>query len=190
MNDKNLPQATCTLCPRKSRTALHLVAALLAVNLACGCAVVDTGAGVVKAGASVIGTTVGVATSVATSTVDVGLKAASTTATVAAASVTAASGAKAVTVAAAGTAVAAGSLVINAAANAGQAKRVDDVSTVSVLAAGPDRFSAPDGRLWLTKNCSDVTPGQPALWVAMRSGATEVRSSDGGVCPVISSLLP
>lgn len=158
---------------------------VVALTAIAGCAVVDTGATVVKAGATVVGTTVNAASTVASTTVDVGLKAASTTATVASATVSAASAAKAVTVAGASTVVAAGSLAYNVAANAANAKRADDVATVPVVAAGPDRFVAQDGRQWLTKNCADVVEGQPGLWVAMRSGDTEIRSPAGVICPVV-----
>jgi hypothetical protein len=148
--------------------------ASLVVALVCGCAVVDTGASVVKAGASVASATVGVASTVVGTTVAAG-----------SAAVSAASSAKSVTVAAVGTAVAAGSLVVVGAQAINNASRDNDVATASVVATAPDRFSAADGRKWITRNCADVATGQPALWVAMRSGEHEIRIHSGSRCPVL-----
>ncbi len=134
-----------------------------------GCAVVDTGVGVIKAGASVVGTTVGVA------------------GTVAGVAITTAGVAKTVAVATTSTAVAAGSLVVNATSSAASARRADDIATASVAAVAPDRFAANDGRVWITRNCADVGPGEPALWVARRSGENEIRMPERTACQVVSA---
>ncbi len=152
-----------------------LATALIAVALSTGCAVVETGASVVKATASVASATVGVASTVVGTTVVAG-----------SAAVSAASAAKSVTVAAVGTAVAAGSLVVSGAQAVARSSRDSDVATTSVVATAPDRFSATDGRKWTTRNCPHVAVGQPALWVATRSGETEIRINSGTRCPVLS----
>ena len=175
---------------RTLRCDLNLAAFSLLSCLS-GCAVVNTGATVVKAGATVVGTSVSVASTVVGTTVDVSLKAAGTGIALASAGVTAASTAKSVTVAAAGTAIAAGSVVAGAAVAASaftapSANRgADDVATAPVVAMSADRYVAQDGRQWTTRNCADALPGQPALWVAMRSGETEIRTSTGAACPVL-----
>lgn len=159
-----------------SRTHVaSFAAAVIATALSSGCAVVETGASVVKATASVASATVGVASTVVGTTVVAG-----------SAAVSAASAAKSVTVATAGVAVAAGSLVVTGVQLAANARRADDVATVTVVAAAPDRFVASDGRRWITNHCADVVAGQPALWVAMRSGETVVRTAAGNVCPVLA----
>lgn len=150
---------------------------VIAAALLGGCAVVETGASVVKATATVASATVGVASTVVGTTVVVG-----------SAAVSAASAAKSVTVAAVGTAVAAGSLVVVGAQAFASANRDNDVATLSVVATAPDRFSAADGRdgrKWITRNCADVVAGQPALWVAMRSGDNEIRINSSTRCPVL-----
>ena len=151
-----------------------LAAAVIAVALCSSCAVVETGASVVKATASVASATVGAASTVVGTTVVVGSAAAST-----------ASAAKSVTIAAVGTAVAAGSLVVAGAQAAANSNRDNDVAMTSVVATAPDRFSATDGRKWITRNCPDVAVGQPALWVATRSGENEIRINAGTRCPVL-----
>jgi hypothetical protein len=151
--------------------------AVIAAVLCCGCAVVETGASVVKATASVAGATVGVASTVVGTTVVAG-----------SAAVSAASAAKSVTVAAVGTAVAAGSLVVGGAQAIHNSNRDNDVAMASVVATAPDRFTAVDGRdgrRWITRNCHDVAVGQPALWVATRSGEAEIRINSGTRCPVL-----
>ncbi len=60
------------------------------------------------------------------------------------------------------------------------------VAMTSVVATAPDRFSANDGRKWITRNCPDVAVGQPALWVATRSGENEIRVNTGTRCPVLA----
>lgn len=152
-----------------------------------GCAVIDTGATVVKAGASVVGTSVSVASTVASTTADVALKTVATGVTVASAGVAAASAAKSVTIAAAGTAVAAGSMVAAALATTAASRRVDDIASAPVVAASADHFIAQDGRQWRTRNCAETPAGAPALWVALRSGETEIRVSTGTVCPVLAA---
>ena len=147
-----------------------LAAAVIAVALCSSCAVVETGASVVKATASVASATVGAASTVVGTTVVVGSAAAST-----------ASAAKSVTIAA----VAAGWLVIAGAQAAANSNRDNDVAMTSVVATAPDRFSATDGRKWITRNCPDVAVGQPALWVATRSGENEIRINAGTRCPVL-----
>ena len=142
--------------------------------LASGCAVVETGATVAKATASVAGATVGVASTVVGTTVTAG-----------SAAVSAASAAKSVTVAAVGTAVAVGSFAVSGAQAMASSRRADDVATASVVATAPDRFVAVDGRKWITRNCPDVAVGQPALWVALRSGEKEIRINAGTSCPVL-----
>ncbi len=154
--------------------ALFLYLAALAALLSSGCAVVETGASVVKSTASVATATVGVATTVVGTTVTAG-----------SAAVSAASTAKSVTVAAVGTAVAAGSLAVTGVQSMAQARRADDMATASVVATAPDRFSAVDGRKWVTKHCADIVVGQPGLWVALRSGENEIRISAGMSCPVL-----
>ena len=139
-----------------------------------GCAIVETGASLVKATATVASATVGVATAVVGTTVVAG-----------SAIVSAASAAKSVTVAAVGTAVAAGALVVVGAQALTHSGRDNDVAMTSVIATAPDRFSAPDGRRWITQHCHDVRPGQPGLWVAMRSGENEIRVNTGTRCPVL-----
>jgi hypothetical protein len=153
------------------------VTVLVAVAVSSGCAVVETGASVVKATATVASATVGVASTVVGTTVVAG-----------SAAVSAASAAKSVTVATVGTAIAAGSLVVVGAQAAANSSRDNDVATASVVATAPDRFSAADGRdgrKWVTRNCPDVAIGQPALWVAMRSGENEIRINSGTRCPVL-----
>ena len=147
-----------------------LAAAVIAVALCSSCAVVETGASVVKATASVASATVGAASTVVGTTVVVGSAAAST-----------ASAAKSVTIAA----VAAGSLVVAGAQAAANSNRDNDVAMTSVVATAPDRFSATDGRKWITRNCPDVAVGQPAFWVASRSGENEIRINAGTRCPVL-----
>jgi hypothetical protein len=164
---------------RAAATAASVASVVVA--LVCGCAVVDTGASVVKAGASVASATVGVASA----TVGVASTVVGTTVAAGSAAVSAASSAKSVTVAAVGTAVAAGSLVVVGAQAINNASRDNDVATASVVATAPDRFSAADGRKWITRNCADVATGQPALWVAMRSGEHEIRIHSGSRCPVL-----
>jgi len=175
---------------RTLRRDLNLAAFSLLSCLS-GCAVVNTGAIVVKAGATVVGTSVSVASTVVGTTADVSLRAAEAGIALASAGVTAASSAKSVTVAAAGTAIAAGSVVAGAAvaarafAGSSANRRADDVATAPVVAVSADRYAAPDGRQWTTRNCADALAGQPALWVAMRSGETEIRTSTGAACPVL-----
>ena len=147
------------------------VIAVVTVALATGCAIVETGASLVKATASA---TVGVASTLVGTTVVAG-----------SAMVFAASAAKSVTVAAVGTAVAAGSLVVVGAQAVATSNRDSDVAMTSVVATAPDRFSAPDGRRWITQNCQDVRAGQPGLWVATRSGENEIRINTGTRCPVL-----
>lgn len=152
-------------------------AAVVAAALCSGCAVVETGASVVKATASVASATVGVASTVVGTTVVAG-----------SAAVSAASAAKSVTVAAVGTAIAAGSLVVVGAQAIHNSNRDNDVAMASVVATASDRFSAVDGRdgrKWITRNCPDVAVGQPALWVATRSGENEIRINSGTRCPVL-----
>ncbi len=151
------------------------VAAVLVAALSSGCAVVETGASVVKATASVASATVSVASTVVGTTVVAG-----------SAAVSAASAAKSVTIATAGVAVAAGSLVVTGVQLAANARRADEVATLTVVAAAPDQFASADGRRWITSNCADVAIGQPALWVAMRSGETVVRTASGNLCPVLA----
>ena len=141
------------------------------------------GASIVKAGASVVGTTVGVAgtvAGVAVSTAGVAVTAAGAAKTVA---VTTAN----VAVATTSTAIAAGTFVVVAATSAANARRADDIATASVVAIAPDRFSAPDGRVWSTRNCGDVANGQPALWVARRSGENEIRVNENTTCQVVAA---
>lgn len=152
-------------------------AVVVAAALCSGCAVVETGASVVKATASVASATAGVASTVVGTTVVAG-----------SAAVSAASAAKSVTVAAVGTAIAAGSLVVVGAQAIHNSNRDNDVAMASVVATAPDRFSAVDGRdgrKWITRNCPDVAVGQPALWVATRSGENEIRINSGTRCPVL-----
>ncbi|MEO7255427.1 MAG: hypothetical protein ABIZ64_14455 [Casimicrobium sp.] len=159
-------------------TSLSTLRSVLAAHLlssVCGCAVVDTGVGVVKAGASVVGTTIGVAgtaAGVAITTAGVAKAVAVTTAGVA--------------VATTSTAMAAGSLVVSATTSAANARRADDIATASVVAIAPDRFGANDGRVWVTRNCADVAFGEPALWVARRSGENEIRVNERTSCQVVS----
>ena len=155
-----------------------------------GCAVIDTGASVVRAGAAVVSTTVGVAGTVA----GVAVATAGVAAATAGVAVTAAGAAKTVAVTTANVAVAttttviaAGTLVVAAASTAAYARRADDIAMASVIATAPDRFSSPDGRLWVTRNCGSVVSGQPALWVARRSGEHEIRVNEGMTCAVVSA---
>ena len=155
---------------------------MLLISGLSGCAVIDTGASVVRAGASVVSTTVGVAgtvAGVAVSTAGVAVTAAGAAKTVA---VTTANIAFATT----GTAIAAGTFVVAAATSAANARRADDIASASVVAIAPDRFSAPDGRVWVTRNCGDVANGRPALWVALRSGENEIRVNEAMTCPVVT----
>lgn len=154
--------------------ATYVASALLSATLLSSCAVVETGASVVRATASVATATVGVASTVVGTTVVAG-----------SAAVSAASAAKSVTVAAVGTAVAAGSLVVVGVQSLHSASRANDVAMTTVVATAPDRFSAADGRKWITSNCADVVAGQPALWVALRSGENEIRINSGTRCPVL-----
>ena len=151
------------------------VAALLMATVS-ACAVLETGARIVNVGASVVSTTVGVAGTVA----GVGVTAAGAAKTVA---VTSAK----VAVATIGTAINAGTLAVSAAPTAASLGRADDVATATVVAIAPDRFSALDGRLWITRNCGGVANGQPALWVARRSGENEIRVNEGTTCPVVTA---
>jgi|GEM_PF-4247929 len=154
----------------------HLLGAALLASGLSACAVVETGASVARAGASVVGTTVGVASSVAgvaVTTAGVAKTVAVTTAGVA--------------VATTSTAIAAGSLVVSASASIENARRADDIATASVVAIAPDRFSAADGRVWTTRNCGDVGNGQPALWVARRSGENEIRVNESTTCQVVTA---
>ena len=163
------------------------IAALAVLACTSGCAVVNTGATVVKAGAAVVGTSVSVASTVVATTADVTLKAAATGVTLAGTGIAAASTAKSVTIAAAGTAVAAGSLVTSALAASALIRGADDVATAPVVAVSADHFVAQDGRRWTTRNCADVVQGHPALWVALRSGETEIRTAAGITCPVLAA---
>ena len=153
-----------------------LCAAPLLISSLSGCAIIDTGASVVRAGASVVGTTVGVAGTVA----GVAVTAAGAAKTVA---VTTAN----VAVATTSTAIAAGTFVVVAATSAANARRADDINTASVVAIAPDRFSAPDGRVWVTRNCAYIANGQPALWVARRSGEHEIRVNESTTCIVVAA---
>ena len=158
-------------------------AVMLLISSTPGCAIIDTGASVVRAGASVVSTTVGVAgtvAGVAVSTAGVAVSAAGAAKT---AAVTTAN----VAVASTSTAIAAGTFVVAAATSAANARRADEIATASVVAIAPDRFSAPDGRVWITRNCGDVANGQPALWVARRSGENEIRVSEGTICTVVAA---
>ena len=155
---------------------------MLLISGLSGCAVIDTGASVVRAGASVVSTTVGVASTVAgaaVSTAGVAVTAAGAAKTVA---VTTANIAFATT----GTAIAAGTFVVLAATSAANARRADNIATATVVAIAPDRFSAADGRVWVTRNCCDVANGRPALWVALRSGDNEIRVGEGTTCLVVA----
>ena len=149
----------------------------------CGCAVIDTGASVVRAGASVVSTTVGVAGTVAGAAVTTAGVAASAAGTAKTVAVTTAN----VAVATTSTAIAAGTFVVAAATSAANARRADDIATASVVAIAPDRFSAADGRVWITRNCRDVVNGQPALWVARRTGENEIRVNEGTICVVVTA---
>ena len=160
----------------------RLAVATLLISSLSGCAVIDTGASVVRAGASVVSTTVGVAgtvAGVAVSTAGVAVTAAGAAKTVA---VTTAN----VAVATTSTAIAAGTFVVAAATSAANARRADDITSATVVAIAPDRFSAPDGRVWVTRNCGDVANGRPALWVALRSGENEIRVGEWTTCPVVA----
>ena len=151
--------------------------AVIVLALISGCAVVETGASVLKATATVASATVGVASTVVGTTVVAG-----------SAAVSAASAAKSVTSATVSTAVAAGTLVVVGVQAVANANRDKDVAMTSVVATAPDRFNATDGRdvrTWITRNCADVTVGQPALWVATRSGENEIRINTGARCPVL-----
>ena len=152
----------------------NLAVAIVAAALLPGCAVVETGALIVKTTATVASATVGVASAVVGTTVVAG-----------SAAVSAASSAKAVTVAAVSTAVGAGSFVVAGAQAVANSNRENDVAATSVVATAPDRFSATDGRKWMTRNCPDVAVGQPALWVATRSGENEIRINTSTRCPVL-----
>ena len=159
-------------------------AIVVAAALCSGCAVVEAGASVVKATAGVASATAGVASA----TVGVASTVVGTTVVSGSAAVSAASAAKSVTVAAVGTAIAAGSLVVVGAQAIHNSNRDNDVAMASVVATAPDRFSAVDGRdgrKWITRNCPDVAVGQPALWVATRSGENEIRINSGTRCPVL-----
>ena len=159
-----------------------LVLGALVGTLLSGCAVVETGASVIKAGASVVSTTVGAATtvaSVAATTAGVAVTAAGATKTVAVTTTN-------VAIAGANTAMSAGTFVVAAASNAAASRRSDDIATSTVVAIAPDRFSTAEGRIWITQNCADVAAGRLGLWVAMRSGDTEIRMSEGGTCRVVS----
>ena len=161
----------------------RLCAATLVISSLAGCAVIDTGASVVRAGASLVSATVSVAgtvAGVAVSTAGVAVSAAGAAKTVA---VTTAN----VAVATTGTAIAAGTFVVAAATSAANARRADDIATATVVAIAPDRFSAPDGRLWITRNCGDIANGRPALWVARRSGEHEIRLNEGTTCVVVAA---
>ena len=158
-----------------SKRCLALLLGTLGGTLLCGCALVETGASVVKASASVVATTVSAATTVA-----------GVAATTAGVAVTAAGAAKTVAVttanvavAGASTAIAAGIFVVAAASAAAASRRSDDMATATVVAIAPDRFSTAEGRIWMTQNCGDVAAGRPGLWVAMRSGDTEIRVTEG-----------
>ena len=160
----------------------RLAVATLLISSLSGCAVIDTGASVVRAGASVVSTTVGVAgtvAGVAVSTAGVAVTAAGAAKTVA---VTTAN----VAVATTSTAIAAGTFVVAAATSTANARRADDIASATVVAIAPDRFSAPNGRVWVTRNCGDVANGRPALWVALRSGENEIRVNAGMTCPVVA----
>ena len=148
-----------------------------------GCAVVNTGANVVKAGASVVGTAVGAASTVAGAAVTTIGVAASTAGAAKSVAVSTAG----VAVAAGGVAFAAGTFVVTAATSAANGHRADDIATASVVAIAPDRFSASDGRIWITRNCGGVANGQPALWVARRSGENEIRVNEATTCVVITA---
>lgn len=154
-----------------------LALTVIAAALSSGCAVVETGASVVKATAGVASATVGVASTVVGTTVVAG-----------SAAVSAGSAAKSVTIATVSTAIAAGTLVVVGAQAVANASRDNDLAMTSVVATAPDRFSAADGRdrrKWITRNCADVAVGQPALWVANRSGENEIRINTGMRCPVL-----
>ena len=160
----------------------RLALATLLISSLSGCAVIVTGASVVRAGASVVSTTVGVASTVAgaaVSTAGVAVTAAGAAKTVA---VTTAN----VAVATTSTAIATGTFVVATATSATNARRADDIASATVIAIAPDRFSAPDGRVWVTRNCGDVANGRPALWVVLRSGENEIRVNAGMTCPVVA----
>lgn len=159
----------------KIRSIIHsLAAALLASGLS-ACAVIEKGASVVKTGAYVLGTTVAVASTV-------GVVAATTAGVAKTVAVTTAG----VAVATTSTAVAVGSLVVSASTSAANVRRGDDIATESVVAFAPERFSAPDGRVWITRNCGGIANGQPALWVARRSGENEIRVNEATICLVVA----
>ena len=144
--------------------------------------------GVASATVGIASATVGIASAtvgVASATVGVATSVVGTTIIAGSAVVSAASAAKSVTVAAVGTTVAAGSLVVVGAQAVANSNRDDDVAMTSVVATAPDRFSAIDGRKWITRNCAEVAVGQPALWVATRSGENEIRINTGTRCPVL-----
>jgi hypothetical protein len=166
-----------------SKRFTALVPGTLGSALLCSCAVVDTGANVVKAGASLVGTTVGAATTAA----GVVVTTAGVAATTAGAAKTVAVNTANVAVAGTSTAIAAGALVVSAASAAAASRRADDISTATVVAIAPDRFSTAEGRVWITQNCADVAAGRPGLWVAMRSGDSEIRVTEGSSCRVIAS---
>ena len=161
----------------------HWLFAVLLVCSLSSCAVIDTGASVVRAGASVVSTTVGAAGTVA----GVAVSTAGIAATAAGAAKTVAVTSANVAVATTSTAIAAGTFIVVAATSAGAARRADDVATASVVAIAPDRFSGPDGRVWITRNCGDVATGQPALWVARRSGENEIRVNEATTCQVVAA---
>ena len=160
------------------------------ISSLCGCAVIDTGASVVRAGASVVSTTVGVVGTVAgaaVTTAGVAASAAGVAVSAAGAAKTVAVTSANVAVATTSTAIAAGTFVVAAATSAANARRADDIATASVVAIAPDRFSAADGRVWITRNCGDVANGQPALWVARRSGENEIRVNETTTCVVVTA---
>ena len=159
-----------------------LLPGTLGAALLCSCAVVDTGANVVKAGASLVGTTAGAAATVA----GVAVTTAGVAVTTAGAAKTVAVTTASVAVAGASTVVAAGTLVVSSASAAAASRRADDISTATVVAIAPDRFSTSEGRIWITQNCADVAAGRPGLWVAMRSGQSEIRMTEGSSCRVIA----
>lgn len=168
------------------RTVVFRGPAFVGLLLA-GCAVVDTGAGVAKAGAAVVSTAVTGGATIVSTTATVAGKAVAVTATTASAAVTAANSSRQLAVATAGTVIAAGALVHDAATRAAQADRADDVVTLSAIARSQDRVTTSDGRSWLARDCAVLSAGQSGLWVLRRNGDTLVRLGGDSSCAVTAA---
>ncbi len=152
-----------------------LIVACTAVSLS-ACSTVATTANALKAGASVVGTTVNATTSVASTAADIGLKSASTAANVGSAAITAGAAARTASAATASVAIA-GATAIGGAVKWGiEHARSEELQHTPMTAEGSNAFVSKEGSRVVTLGCDESRANDPALLVINRRGEYLVRT--------------